>query len=201
MFGTLRACSRSSLPVLSSLDRGRRAFIGMIALLAMVVLASGPLRAIAADNPSGLPLPRFAATRSAPVNVRVGPGVRYDVAWVYVKPGVPVEIVQEFDVWRKIRDVDGSEGWVHQNLLTGKRAGFVAPWRAGEKIPLLARADEAAAVRAFLTAKFPVEIKDCDGTWCEVTATDHANPSHPATYSGFLRQSDLWGVYKDEKFD
>jgi SH3-like domain-containing protein len=56
-------------------------------------------------------------------------------------------------------------------------------------------------VKAYLTPKFPVDIKSCDGTWCEITAIDHSVPGHPANYSGFMRQADLWGVYKDEKID
>ena len=65
-------------------------------------LAWAPFAAIAQDiGPSGLPLPRFVSTRSAPINVRVGPGTRYDIAWVFKQPGLPVEITQEYDTWRK----------------------------------------------------------------------------------------------------
>ncbi len=165
----------------------------------IVILALGTLAASlahAADNPSGLPLPRFATTRSTPINVRVGPGTRYDIAWVYVKAGTPVEIVQEFDTWRKIRDVDGSEGWVHQNLLSGKRAGLAAPWRQDEQIPLLSQRGQADGVRAYLGPGFRVEIDKCDGSWCEVKAT-----AASATYSGYLPQAELWGVYQGEAFD
>jgi SH3-like domain-containing protein len=171
----------------------------MAALTLMSLLIAG--LAVAAPGPSGLPLPRFASTRSAPVNVRVGPGVRYDIAWVYVKPAVPVEIIEEFDVWRKIRDADGAVGWVHESLLTGKREGLVTPWSDSGRIALRMRADDEAGVRAYLTPKFPVDIKSCDGTWCEITATDHSVPNHPTSYSGYMRQADLWGVYQNEKID
>jgi len=157
--------------------------------------------AIAADNPSGLPLPRFATTRSTPINVRVGPGTRYDIAWVYVRAGTPVEIIQEFDTWRKIRDVDGSEGWVHQNLLSGKRAGLASPWDGGAKVPLLAARDSDGGVRAWLGSGFRVEIARCDGSWCEVSATADREEGRGPTFSGFLSQSALWGVYDGEEFD
>jgi len=172
-----------------------------LAVLVPILLAPVPPALAAADNPSGLPLPRFASTRSDPINVRVGPGTKYDIAWVYVKAGLPVEIIAEFDVWRKIRDVDGSEGWVHQNLLIGNRTGYVAPWAKGEQIPLRTRADDEAAVRAYVTPGFKVDIGSCDGTWCAVSATDHPESGRPSTYSGYLPQTDLWGVYRDEKFD
>lgn len=169
------------------------------ALFALLVLCAIPV-AEAADNPSGLPLPRFATTRSTPINVRLGPGTKYDVAWVYVKAGVPVEIVQEFDTWRKIRDFDGSEGWVHQNLLSGKRAGLVAPWRSGEEIALRTRSNDEAGVRAWLGNGFRVEISSCDGKWCAVSATAMQN-GKASTYSGYLHQGDLWGAYENEDFD
>ena len=68
--------------------------------------------------------------------VYTGPGVNYAVEWLYMKSGLPVEILQEFDNWRRIRDSEGSEGWVNQTLLSGRRTAIVAPWQAG-KVPHL----------------------------------------------------------------
>lgn len=173
----------------------------LAALVCLAALVFPQLAHAAAENPSGLPLPRFVTTRSEPINVRVGPGVKYDVSWVYVKAGVPVEIIAEFDTWRKIRDLDGQEGWVHQNLLSGNRAGYVAPWKPGTQISLLARKDEEGGVRAYLAAGYRVEIEECDGTWCEVAATDHPETGRGATYSGYIAQALLWGVYDSEAFN
>ncbi len=197
----------ASLPSGGSAGRRRRcAVLRLLRGLALATLlalqpALGGAAAAAGVGPSGLPLPRFATTRSTPINVRVGPGTRYAVAWVYVKAGTPVEIVQEFDTWRKIRDVDGSEGWMHQNLLSGKRAGLAAPWRQGEQIPLYASRNTDAGVRAWLGPGFRVDIAGCDGAWCEVSATTHPEGGGAATYAGYLRQGELWGVYADETFD
>jgi SH3-like domain-containing protein len=194
----------------SILDSGRRlmgreeaALLRALILVAIIVGAAFVVTQVrAADNPSGLPLPRFVTTRSTPVNVRVGPGVKYDIAWVYLKAGTPVEIIQEFDTWRKIRDVDGSEGWLHQNLLQGKRAGIVAPWMpAGKEVALRQSRDENAGVRAWLTPNVRVDIADCDGVWCEVTAASHQDSGTARTYRGFIEETDLWGVYQNEKFD
>lgn len=154
-----------------------------------------------ANNPSGLPLPRFASTRSEPINVRVGPGQKYDIAWTYLKSGIPVEIVQEFDTWRKIRDVDGTEGWIHQNLLAGTRAGYVTPLLANGEISLLAGRSDESAVRARLGPGLKVTIKQCDGIWCEVSAGGQDPAARATTYSGYLHQEELWGVYPDEVFD
>ena len=69
--------------------------------------------------------PRYVSLGSDRVNVRTGPGVRYPVAWRFVRRGLPVEIIAEYELWRKIRDRDGAEGWVHKSLLSGRRTVVV----------------------------------------------------------------------------
>lgn len=197
MFGTV------SSMLLTRRSHGRQISLILRAALLTLITAGGalaPAMAIAAEGPSGLPLPRFVTTRSNPINVRVGPGTRYGVAWVYVKAGTPVEIIQEFDTWRKIRDADGSEGWLHQNLLQGKRAGLVAP-ASTEPVALRRDPNDEAGVRAWLTPSFRVDIKECDGKWCKVIATAHPVTGSPQTFDGYLHQADLWGVYENEAFD
>ena len=168
---------------------------------AVLVLALLPTLALgAATNPSGLPLPRFVTVRAKESNVRVGPGYQYNIAWTYKVAGTPVEIVQEFDVWRKIRDVDGSEGWVHQNMLSGTRAGYVSA-SIGDKVGLRNAAGDDAGIVAWVGPGFPVKIQSCAQNWCEVIATDHPASGTPANYSGYLPEAALWGVYQGESFD
>ena len=175
-------------------------FRSIFKALCLIMLALATLAAptvAQSENPSGLPLPRFASTRSEPINVRVGPGQKYDIAWTYLKSGIPVEIIQEFDTWRKIRDVDGEEGWIHQNLLTGTRVGYVTPLIANGEIPLLASQSDESGIRARLGAGLKVTISECDGAWCQVSASGQGS----SVYSGYLHQEELWGVYPDEVFD
>jgi SH3-like domain-containing protein len=176
--------------------RGRAPVFALVAL----ALASGfaALPALAQDNPSGLPLPRWVSTRSNPINVRVGPGTRYEIAWNFIVSGIPVEVVQEFDTWRKIRDVEGDEGWVHQSLLTGTRVGYATPLIANGEVAMHASADENAGVRARLAPNVKVTISECDGSWCQVQA---GQPGERQNFSGWVRQEELWGVYPDEVFD
>jgi len=174
----------------------RRPMIAALRATACLALCLSALPVRAAEkNEDGLPLPRFASTRSAPINVRVGPGTKYDIAWIYNRPDMPVEITAEFDIWRKIRDFDGTEGWVQQNLLSGSRTGLVQPWKKDADVSLLASAADTAAVRAYLGSGYRVDIRRCDGNWCQVDA-----PAKGTTYSGYVRQSDLWGVYQGETF-
>ena len=69
-------------------------FLRHLAGLFLALIALSQPALAQAGNPSGLPLPRFATTRSEPINVRVGPGTKYEVAWTYLKSGIPVEVVQ-----------------------------------------------------------------------------------------------------------
>ena len=73
----------------------------------------------AAGPASGLPLPRFVSLKADRVNVRIGPAKTHEVKWVYQRAGLPVEITAEFENWRRIRDADGTEGWVYHSLLSG----------------------------------------------------------------------------------
>ncbi len=165
-----------------------------------VMIFTLPIFAQSSSNPSGLEVPRFASTRSKPINVRVGPGKRYDIAWIYVKSGIPIEVIAEFDVWRKIRDHEKEEGWIHQSLVSSARAGLIKS-DIDENVSLLSKAEVGAIVKAFLGAEYPLILKSCDGKWCEVVIKYSDNGEKEKTISGYLEQSKVWGVYENEKFD
>jgi SH3-like domain-containing protein len=156
-------------------------------------------------GPSGLPLPRFVSLGSSKINVRHGPGQKYQVAWIFTQSGLPVEVVQEFDTWRKVRDSDGDEGWIHQSLLSGRRTGLVAPWLNGQSqaIPLYARADRGAPLRAQLAPKVLVNVQECDKEWCEISGRfrPDGEDAGPQNFKGWVEKQFVWGVYSDETFD
>ncbi|MRU27417.1 aspartyl-trna synthetase, partial [Xylella fastidiosa subsp. multiplex] len=79
----------------------------------------------AAMTTSGLPVPRYVSLKSDHVYVRAGPTKDNDVAWIFTRPGLPVEITAEFENWRRVRDSEGSEGWVYHSLLSGRRTAIV----------------------------------------------------------------------------
>lgn len=174
------------------------AFVG--AAFPGAVLLSSPVNAQSAAapaqtvrlGPSGLPLPRFVSLKSSRVNSRIGPGVNYSVDWMYTKSGLPMEIVQEYDTWRRVRDADGAEGWINQSLLSGKRTAIVAPWQRGKDatVNLLADPSQDASIVAILEPGVMGTIKSCNGQWCEMTFDGHA---------GWISQSSLWGAYPGEK--
>jgi SH3-like domain-containing protein len=163
-------------------------------LASAVALAPQPARAAGDQSEgSGLPLPRFASLKSDHVNVRGGPNKDQDVAWVYTRPALPVEITAEFENWRRIRDRDGSEGWVYHTLLSGKRTAYVARQKAQTDLaPLHDSADNASPLRAMLEPGVIGAVKRCSGQWCRFAGEG---------FDGWIEQSRLWGVYPNEKIE
>lgn len=164
-------------------------------LLALTILSSGISFANAEMGKSGLPLPRFVSLKSKKVNMRVGPGSEYQVEWMYIKQGLPVEIIQEFDNWRKVRDPQGNEGWILHSLLSGKRTAIISPWDRGKEgslISMLDAPEASAKLNAQLQPGVIAKVSYCDNQWCELSA---------ANAHGYVKQELLWGVYPDEAFD
>src|ERR1700755_1931225 len=156
----------------------------------VMVLAGGALGASvssgfaardAATTASGLPVPRYVSLKKDHVNVRAGPTTDNDVAWVYTRSGLPVEITAEFENWRRVRDSEGAEGWVFHSMLSGRRTAVITMKNKDELASLYERADAASAISARLQAGVVAQVKHCAAGWVE--------------------QQRLWGVYADEKVD
>jgi SH3-like domain-containing protein len=141
---------------------------------------------------SGLPVPRYVSLKSDHVNVRAGPTKDNDVAWVYTRSGLPVEITAEFENWRRVRDSEGAEGWVYHSLLSGRRTAVVTMKSKDELAPLHDSANEASAIAARLQVGVVAQVRHCAAGWCHVTGNG---------FDGWIEQQRLWGVYADEKVD
>lgn len=153
-------------------------------LPALLVATPGPL---AAAETSGLPLPRFVSLRSDEVNLRTGPGVRYPVDWIYTRRDLPVEVIAEFETWRKIRDWQGTEGWVHQSMLSARRMVVVV----GGQHRLRADPDEKAPSLALVDTNVMGRLLSCprDKGYCRVEVEN---------IQGWLKRDEFWGVYSGE---
>ncbi|GAA4171264.1 SH3 domain-containing protein [Shinella granuli] len=171
--------------------------LSLAALVGLLVSVAGVqfAHAQAAKGPSGLPLPRFVSLKAKSVNLRVGPSVDYAVAWRYLKSGVPVEIIQEYDNWRRIRDADGTEGWVNQALLSGERTAVTAPWMRGKGEGIFVNMRREAMPNSTVIAKIQpgvvIKVGECNGDWCRAEADGTA---------GWVSQNEIWGAYPGEAF-
>ena len=165
----------------------RSAVAGTVALLLTAAAAQA-----GSDTTSSLPVPRFVSLKADRVNVRGGPDKDHDVAWIYTRVGLPVEITAEFDNWRRIRDSEGAEGWVYHSLLTGKRTAAVQLKTKTDLAPLYQTPDMHGVVTARLQVGVLGSVKHCTGTWCQISGDG---------FAGWIEQSALWGVYPGEKID
>jgi SH3-like domain-containing protein len=171
---------------------------GVLAGLALFVAQAAGTGAQAQDlqagSVTGLPVPRYVSLKTDRVNLREGPSKEHRTRWVYQRAGLPVEIVAEFETWRRVRDADGSEGWVLHSLLSGRRTALIAPWSKvkDETFALRKEADEGSAVVARLQPGVIANVAACANSWCRISV---------ANTQGFLRQDRLWGVYPNEKVD
>lgn len=167
--------------------RGLRA--GTLALLAFGVLAAGVSaqeRQVARKTEGDIN--RFASLRADDVNVRAGPGVRYPVKWKFVQRNMPVQIVAEYDTWRKIRDWEGAEGWVHRAMLSSRRSLIVIG--QGQTMRKDSTDDSAAVAR--LATGYVVMVARCQRIWCEVEADG---------YEGWVKRDTVWGIFPGEKLN
>lgn len=149
-------------------------------MLIAIMLAVGSLAAESKRR-----LPRFGSSRSNEINVRTGPGERHPIQWVLRRRHMPVEIIAEFDTWRRIRDWEGAIGWVHQRTLMGRRTIIVTGKirtlrrRPRDDAPAVARAEPKAVGR----------LLSCKKSWCRVDIQGRR---------GWLRRRAFWGVYPTE---
>ncbi len=155
-------------------------------LLLVLFLALMPIDTYAGEGEEKLPLPRFVSTRSNEVNVRTGPGVRYPIKWVMVKENMPVEVIAEYEDWRKVRDIEQAEGWVHKAMLSGRRTAIVKT----NKKSIFEKLGQKSKVVAVANKGTILTIEECDGNTCEVEASK---------VNGFIKMEDIWGVYEGEK--
>ena len=155
--------------------------LGLLALVAMPAPAQAPKPA------KSLPVPRYVSLRAGEVNMRTGPGVRYPVDWVYKRKNMPVEVIAQFGTWRKIRDVQGAQGWIHQSMLSGARFVTIT----GQMRTLRRQADAKSRPVARIEPGAIGALLSCpEGTGgCEMSA---AGPQ------GWLRRVEFWGLYPRE---
>jgi SH3-like domain-containing protein len=172
--------------------RVRRFRLARVLSLCWLLAWAGAAAAQTTGPESGLPVPRFVSLKADKVNVRVGPSREHDLNWVFTRAGLPVEITAEYENWRRIRDSEGAEGWVHHSLLSGRRTALIAPWAKGDTFALYERPDPAAPVSARLQPRVLASVRACNGRWCRI---------YGEGFDGFVEQERLWGVYPNEKVD
>ena len=161
-------------------------------LVASALLLSTALPGVANND---LPLPRFVTIEADEANLRTGPGTQYPIEWVYVRPGLPVEVIREYDTWRQVRDHEGVVGWLHGRLLSGRRGVVVLGL---DEVTMRRRPDDGSRPVARVEAGAQGRLLRCPdagdtaGDWCFVEFSERR---------GWLTRDQLWGVYPFETFE
>lgn len=164
----------------------------VLALIGFIMTISGAFaQALPDEGESGLVLPRFASLRSDHINARSGPGARYPIEWVYMQKMAPVQIVAEFELWRKIKDWQGSESWMHKSMLTGKRTVKVIT--PGEN-KIYNKPNYQSEVLAKVEDEVVGEVVKCpaDSAFCLIKFD---------SIEGWMPKTNLFGVFSDEIID
>ena len=138
---------------------------------------------------TGLEIPRFVSLKSNDANIRVGPSVNYPIKLKYVFQNLPLEIIDEFDVWRKSRDHEGNIGWIHKSLIKGDRFVLV-DHNATKDIDLYNIPN--GKIIGIIKKNNILDLNICILDWCKVTQKN---------FTGWLLKKNIWGVYKTEIYN
>ena len=174
---------------------GGLSFLGLLAVLMIIPLSLSATSATSVSikrdkvgETTDLPIPRYVSIAAGEANMRTGPGTRHPIAWVYEARNLPVKVIGEFDHWRRVEDVDGTRGWMHKTLLSGRRFAIVR----GGIIKMYDTPNPGAPVVAKLEGGVLVRLLSCNASWCRVLIDQH---------TGHIRRTSLWGLLAEETFD
>ena len=164
---------------------GISAIVASLAFAGVALSASGD--AEVKSKPS-----KFASLKASEVNVRVGPSFSHEIVWTFRRQGLPVKVIQEYDIWRRIQDSDGDEGWVHKQLLSNRRTALIAPWEKGLPLATRREPEDDAAITALVEPGVVADVTACTGAWCHLEGEG---------FTGWIEQRQLWGVAPSETFE
>ena len=134
------------------------------------------------DTPSGFVVPRFVSLKFGKVNGRTGPSTKHPIAWQYQRRGLPLVVVAETEMWRKVRDISGDEAWVRKPSLSGERHVLTL-----SDITLHAKSNENSRVVALTDRDALLKLEGCaENGWCRVRAENGLK--------GWTARYNLWGA-------
>jgi SH3-like domain-containing protein len=156
-------------------------WIGMVAALTAVALA--PARA--AEERA---VPYWVSLAAGDALLRTGPGRNFPATWRYRRAELPLKVVQVHETWRKVREVDGTEGWMAAALLTADRTALVVD----EVRPMRAAPDGGARIVWRAAPGVVGKVAHCASGWCEFNVQGRV---------GYIEIAHIWGVEPGDTID
>ena len=115
------------------------------------------------------------------VNVRYGPGLDYDVKYIYKKKYLPVKVIDKKENFRKIVDFKKNSGWIHISQLKKNNSVIVTNDKILFKKPTLYAKPIALIKKGRLLI-----IEKCQKSWCKIKSDN---------YKGWIKTNNIWGFY------
>lgn len=152
--------------------------------MAISALTAGMTHAAPAQRKT----PYWASLSAGQARMRSGPGRNYPAQWLYQRKGLPVQVIDVYPGWRKVRDPDGVEGWMISGLISDQRTAMV---RRG--VTDLHDAPSAVSRTAWRAQPGVVgKVSHCASGWCRLDVGGR---------DGYVPEDTLWGVDPNETFD
>ncbi|WP_256926631.1 SH3 domain-containing protein [Sphingomonas sp. TZW2008] len=129
--------------------------------------------------------PYFASISAGKARMRSGPGRTFPATWLYVRPDLPIRVVDVFKEWRKVEDPGGTQGWMLGALVSGTRTAIVQ----GSVVELRERPAYGARVLWRAEPGVVGRVSQCARGWCRFDVKGQA---------GYAEATRLWGVTPDE---
>ncbi|HET9427298.1 MAG TPA: SH3 domain-containing protein [Allosphingosinicella sp.] len=151
---------------------------GFLALLALSAAAA--VSVAEAQRPRETPY--WASISAGRAMMRTGPGRNFPATWLYVRPDLPIQVIEVYQTWRKIRDPGGTTGWMMVQLLSDTRTAIVL---GDAPRPLHENPDAATPIRFRAEPGVVGRISRCADGWCFFDVRGR---------KGYIRADQIWGV-------
>ena len=142
-------------------------------------------------NAQEMSVPRYASLKSEKVNLRAGPGERYPIEWIYQRIHLPIEIIDAYDNWYKLKDADNTTGWMRKNMISNRRFALTPK---DKRLSLYKKDNMTSPVIAYFEGQSIVHLMKCD----------KGNPFCLVSYEnlkGYILKNELFGLYPNEEVD
>ena len=126
---------------------------------------------------------KFLSLKNSEVNVRMGPSKEYPIKFTYKKKYLPIQILDQFENWKKIKDFKNNTGWIHVSQLSKKRSAI----NTNNDSLLYKKPTIYSKPIAKLESGRLVLVKKCKVKWCKIKSGD---------YQGWVYIKNLWGRIK-----
>ena len=127
--------------------------------------------------------PKYASIKKERAYSRHNASFDAPLEWIYQKKNLPILIIDKYDVWKKVRDIEGTEGWIHTSMISNKKT-FIN----NKEQNLLKYKDNSKIVNAIVKKGVVGKIINCNEIFCKVKIKP---------YRGWIEKKYLWGIKKD----